>query len=174
MGLFNFSRKNDVRDGFTCNITQYELAQRLKVLYNDQVVIDGEYIIVSVSGTRFLIMHRPQEPSIFINVGWHLNSEDISSLQDLCMFCNETNRIFASKVGAEQFDDKIDLVITREIPFLNKVTVAGLNQMLLQTAADSADILIEFNRRFPEKQSSPADAAANIQDNQAESLPSEK
>ena len=174
MGWFDFSKKSDVLDGFTRNITQEELAERLKVLYNDQVVIDGEYIIVSVSGTRFLIMHRPQAPSIFISAGWHLNSEDIPSLQDLCMFCNDTNRLFASKVFAEQFDDKIDLVITREIPFLDKVTVAGLNQILLQTAADSADILIEFNRRFPEKQTSPADAAANIQDNQAESLPSEK
>lgn len=174
MGFFNFSKKNDVRDGFTCNITLEELAERLKVLYGDQVFIDGDFILVSIADTKFMIMHQPRETSIYITVGWHIDPEDITSYQDLCIFCNESNRVFASKVFAEQYDDKIDLVIIREIPFFDKITVAGLNQVLLEVAENNADIIAEFNRRFPPKQHSAVDVDANIQDNQAESLQSEK
>jgi hypothetical protein len=42
-------------------------------------------------------------------------------------------------------DDKIDLVIIREIPFFDKITVAGLNHVLLEVAENNADIIAEFD-----------------------------
>ena len=107
-------------------MTLEELAERLKVLYGDRVFIDGEYILVSIFDIKFIIMHPPRETSIYIAVNWHLNPEDITSYQDLCIFCNESNRIFTSKVFSDQYDDKIDFVnignwntSSKEFPVIN-------------------------------------------------------
>lgn len=168
MGFLNFSKKSNVQNDAACVMTWNELAKQLMYLYRNVEVVDKECIVVPVAGFNYYIRYRAKEALLSIEIGWNLDGEHKYSYQDLAVFCNDSNRIFFSKVFASQYDgdDEILLFVVREIPFFETITVAAVNQKLLELVADNGEIMAEFNRRFSSRQDS-AVGAADITENKA-------
>ena len=164
MGIFNFSKKSNVQSDSACAMTWNELAKQLMTWYRDVEVLDRECLVIPVSGFHCYVRHHPKKAFLSVETAWRLNPEDISSFQDLAVFCNDSNRAFLSKVFVLQYEyegEKVmDLCIVKEIPFFDSITAVAINQKLLELVADNGDIMAEFNRRFPSQQDSAKKAEA--------------